>query len=111
MLSPVSGITEAQADLFPIVSTTQYKKPKTKHYPLQFGASAVYSSALLEKAEFEASGYAKSPLDPVTKQGGAMEAMCKIASLDLGELKKLLLCVQAVIDGKDPESYLSTQKS
>ena len=37
--------------------------------------------------------------------------MCKIASLDLGELEKLLLCVQAVIDGKDPESYLSTQKS
>ena len=110
VLSPAAGITEAEADSFPIVSTTQYKKPKSKHYPLQFGTSTVYSTVLMEKVEYEASGYANSPLDAVTRPGSAMEASCKLASLDLGELEKLLFCFQAVIEGKDPETYLSTQK-
>jgi hypothetical protein len=107
-LTPVDTIAQ-EAAAFPIQSNTQYKKPKSKHYPLQFGMrTPVYTSVLLETVVYEATGYANSPLDPITKPGTtAIQAVCKIASLDMKELEKLLFCVQAVVDGKPPGAYLN----
>mmetsp|Transcript_27261 Transcript_27261/g.31110 ORF Transcript_27261/g.31110 Transcript_27261/m.31110 type:complete len:163 (-) Transcript_27261:145-633(-) len=104
-LTPCSGSEEV--DTFHISSTTQYKKPKSKHYPLQFGTHAVFTSALLETVVHEATGYAPSPLDPLSTAGmQAIQGMCKIAALEQDDLEKVLLCIQAVIEGKHPTTHL-----
>jgi hypothetical protein len=94
---------EQQADVFQINLGTQCKKPKSKHCPLQFGASTVAcSTALLQTVVHQAMGHANSPLDPLTRMGmTAVEGVCKIAAaLEDNELEKLLYCVQAVVEGK-----------
>lgn len=110
-LQPCGGLAQ-EANSYPITNETQYKKPKTKHYPLQFGSSNVYTTALLEKVQYQASGYAASPLDAsqITAGGQAMESMGKVASLEEKDLEKLLVCIQAVKDGKAPQAYLAQLK-
>mmetsp|Transcript_1716 Transcript_1716/g.2606 ORF Transcript_1716/g.2606 Transcript_1716/m.2606 type:complete len:168 (+) Transcript_1716:78-581(+) len=109
--TPCSGSEEV--DTYHLSDTTQYKKPKSKHYPIQFGTHAVFTSALLETVVHEATGYAPSPLDPMSNKAGmqAIQGMCKIAALEQEDLEKILLCVQGVIDGKHPTTYLKVETS
>jgi hypothetical protein len=94
---------------FKIQCNTQYKKPKSKHYPLQFGTAPVHTTVLLETVVYLPTGYANSPLDPLTKPGNTdVRAMCKLGVLELADLEKLLLCIQAVIEGKSPKAYLDS---
>ena len=107
-LQHCGGIPQ-EANSYQITKETQYKKPKTKHYPLQFGKSNVYTTALLENVQYQASGYAASPLDATQVTAGhqAIESMGKVASLQEKDLEKLLVCIQAVKEGKVPQAYLS----
>lgn len=105
-LAPIGSIPQ-EAEAFRINSSTQYKKPKSKHYPLQFGTSTVYTSALLETVTYGATGYANSPLDPLNQLGtNAVEGMGKIAALEMADLEKVLFCIQAVVEGKPAGTYL-----
>mmetsp|Transcript_22293 Transcript_22293/g.33704 ORF Transcript_22293/g.33704 Transcript_22293/m.33704 type:complete len:131 (-) Transcript_22293:74-466(-) len=110
-LTPCSGSEEA--DTFHLFDTTQYKKPKSKHYPLQFGTHPVFTSALLETVVHEVAGYAPSPLNPMSNKAGmqAIHGMCKIAALEQVDLEKLLICIQAIVEGKHPTTYLENQES
>jgi hypothetical protein len=101
---------EDSEEVFHITSETQYKKPKEKTYPLQFGTDSVYTSVLLETVRYEPIGYAPSVLDSnlQTMVGStAVHAMCKLGALGMSDLEKLLMCVQAVVEGKEPAAYLN----
>lgn len=111
VLMPATAIAagEKSEESFHIRSDTQYKKPKSKTYPLQFGTALVYTSVLLETVRYEPSGYAPSPLDSnlQTMVGStAVHAICKLGALEMSDLEKLLVCVQAVVEGKEPAAYL-----
>eukprot|EP00586_Coscinodiscus_wailesii_P020497 CAMPEP_0172505996 /NCGR_PEP_ID=MMETSP1066-20121228/191011_1 /TAXON_ID=671091 /ORGANISM="Coscinodiscus wailesii, Strain CCMP2513" /LENGTH=112 /DNA_ID=CAMNT_0013282831 /DNA_START=313 /DNA_END=651 /DNA_ORIENTATION=+ len=80
---------------------TQFKKPKNKRYPWQFGMKeTVYTTVLLEPVIHAPTGYAPSPLDPANAhaftEGHRFQA--KLGSMDLRELEKLLLCLQAATE-------------
>ena len=91
-----------------VTRETQFTAPKRKRYPVQFGAEQVHQSQLLETVTYGATGYARSPLDPLASVGTTeTRAVAKVASLDVGELEKLLLCVQAVREGRPAGHYLS----
>lgn len=110
-LTMVPSSSSLEVSAFRISTTTQYKKPKSKHYPLQFGKSPVFTSAILEKVIYEASGYAPSPIDPLSTGvvgSTAVQGMCKVAALEQEDLEKLLLCIQAVVDGKPAAAYLKS---
>jgi hypothetical protein len=97
-------------EVYPIQSDTQYKKPKSKHYPLQFGvATHVYTSVLLDTVTYMPSGYAPTPLDNAQTRAGttAVHGTCKLASLELKDLEKILVCIQAVVEGKNAGAYLA----
>ena len=70
----------------------------------------VHSSVLMGEAQYLPTGYANSLLDPLAWPGGACDdaAMCKVASLEMAELEKLLMSIQAAVEGKAPETYLSS---
>mmetsp|Transcript_31931 Transcript_31931/g.52695 ORF Transcript_31931/g.52695 Transcript_31931/m.52695 type:complete len:177 (+) Transcript_31931:158-688(+) len=111
-LVPTSGVEGASAgdgrETYSIRRNTQYKKPKTKHYPLQFGMTTnVHTTALLQTITYMPTGYAPTALDsPLTSAGATgVESMCKLASTELPALEKLLYCVQAIIEGKSATAY------
>lgn len=111
-LTPTSGVDGGSPgdgiETYPIRRTTQYKKPKSKHYPLQFGMTTkVYTTALLQTITYQPTGYAATPLDsPLTSAGATgVESMCKLASTEEPALEKLLYCVQAIIEGKSATAY------
>ena len=111
-LQPASGIAQEE-NAYPIRNDTQYKAPKSKHYPLQFGTSALYTTAILQTVVYlNSSGFAPSPMDIVNPNvaagaQSAVESMGKVASLEMKDLEKLLACIQAVKEGKSPDAYLS----
>ena len=96
-------------ETFEIRADTEYKKIKSKHYPMQFGKDVVHTAVVLQKVVNVPTGYAPSPLDPLTRPGVTdVTAVCKLGALEVSELEKVLLCVQAVKEGKNPSSYLKS---
>ena len=111
VLEPHESSSGALGRFF-LTSETQFTKPKRKRYPLQFGTEPVYHSQLLETVTYGATGYARSPLDPLASIGTTeTRTFAKVGALDVGELEKLLLCVQAVSQGFPATHYFGTYKT
>mmetsp|Transcript_15649 Transcript_15649/g.45142 ORF Transcript_15649/g.45142 Transcript_15649/m.45142 type:complete len:172 (-) Transcript_15649:111-626(-) len=94
-------------ETFEISEHNEYMKPKRKHYPIQFGRDDVHTTILLQKVVYAPTGYAPSALDPMHRPlSEDMKTVCKLGALDLGDLEKILTCIQALVEGKPADAYL-----